>query len=204
MRKLRYENESPSIGIIIAIYVMCAIGVPFCPQENRKIMIYAMVGFATLMTIIYIPLFCSCMKHRRKYKKIKENGVKIPGRIMHIKDERHRSGDTTTYHYFVTVEYMDIHTGKYARTTSPRLNFNPHVCLASMNCNVYEHEDGIYISDFDPVQKGEKNVSEQMFSDEMNEMMKNQMKNYIIGSIIFVIVVIVLILICAGVIPFPA
>lgn len=192
-KKLKYKNEiSTSIKDLIFI-ILTLIGFYILTQifevGDKKTVLIILGGFAILSFIIFVITGINAKRIRTKNNSIKNNGIKVYGKILEYKGDN--SDDTTKY--TLLVEYKDPYTQQLKSYETPHIGFSIND-LGSRECSVYVYNDDIYVTEFVLVEDGEKSiwVKENPF---LEELQKELLKAF--GKLEFKFILIVAIVLSA-------
>ncbi len=182
---MKYEDERTGVGILIAIWCIIGISVIMCIKKSSpNISVGILIGFGLLMSMIYLPTYKRCKKASQEHNEIKEKGQKVQGTIIDYSATTTKSGDSYTWHYTVTVSYIDPYTKQEKTYVTPDLTFNPIQSLGSKLCSVYVLNEKIYVTDFVKREKNQENI----WNASYNELEKRESKKVLIFVILFLLV----------------
>jgi hypothetical protein len=181
---MKYEDERTGVGILIAFWCIIGISVIMCIEKSvSNISINILIGFGLILSLIYFPTYKRCKKRSQEYQEIKEKGQKVQGTIIDYSATTTKSGDSYTWHYTVTVSYIDPYTKQEKTYVTPDLTFNPIQSLGSKLCSVYVLNEKIYVTDFIKREKNQENIWNVSYT----ELEKRESKKAIIFIILFLL-----------------
>lgn len=154
-----YSKFKVTIAVLFWLLVL-VVGITMSDPKTTA-MVLGVVTFADLMFIVYY------LSGRSKIKKLKENAIKIPGKIVGLRKKTHtRITDDGIRRYtslFLIVEYVNPRTLQKEEYVTPSVNGSPFYYLKSLDVTVYYQDaEHIWVEDFKRIKKLRDNVAKQV------------------------------------------
>lgn len=162
MKKLNYKSEDLGLSTFVFFtgFVLIMFVLNLFIDSNLDFIYF--VGFYLIGLIFFICNAIGGLNNRRKYRTIKNNGIKFNGYIVGLKNEvlSHFTSEGREYSFEnkLIVQYARDNKENLNTVITEDLNFNPKLDLGSRECSVYILNDQVYVTDFVKRKKGQDNI----------------------------------------------